>query len=287
MLPASVILLGFLLPALIAAVGLAWGWRWIGPAVVCGAFALAFWKVRQAPGWPPGRADVVDWIFYFAVAIGLLGTIDALLRPPLWLRAVLLVVLWRIMVRTLLQRLAADSLPVPAEQAIDLTTLAALLWWLGLENLAEKNPSFIAPLLLAILSGASAVLLFGWGTMEEAKLAAAIGGISLAATAACVIRRRSSPPRGAASALGLVLLLLLVHGYFYAPDELPAAQQIYSGIFLVSPLLAFAGDLPGPRRWRPPWRLAARLLPVLLAVGAAAACSAHDFLQAQNAMPGE
>ncbi|MGD1278708.1 MAG: hypothetical protein ABR964_15960 [Tepidisphaeraceae bacterium] len=283
MLPASTILLGFVLPALIAAVGLAWGWRWIGPTVMCGAFALAFWKVRQAPGWPPGAADVVDWIFYFAVAIGLLGTIDVLLCPPLWLRALVLLVLWRIMVRTLLQRLAADSLDIPAEQGIDLTTLAALIWWLGLENLAQKNPSFLAPLLLAILSGASAVLLFCWGTMEEAKLAVSIGAIALAATAACAIRRPAAPLRGAASALGLVLLLLLVHAYFYAPDEIPPAQQFWAAVFVLSPLLAFAGDLPGVQRWPPFWRLAARLLPVLLAAGAAAAFSLRLVLQAQNA----
>jgi hypothetical protein len=281
MLPPSIIFLGFILPAILVGAALLWGPRWLGAAAVSGAFALAFWKVREAPGWPP--VDVFAWIFYFAVTLGLLGVADELLAPPIWVEAAVLVIVLRLMLRTLLGRLAPQSLSnTELEQAIDLTTLIAAAWWIGLEQLARLRPGFVAPVALVILSAGTAVLLYCWGTALEAQLAATLFGVSVAATAASFFPRCGGLPRGVAGTIGMILILKLTHAWFYSPDPFSPAEQIYAGVFLISPLLAFAGDLPGIARRRASGRVAVRLIAVLLAVAAASALTVRDYQKANQ-----
>jgi hypothetical protein len=285
MLPPSIIFLGFVLPALIVGIVLTWGWRCIGALAVFAAFGLAFWKLREAPGWPPGRTDVFSWVFYCAISLAIIGILDELLVPPIWLRAGILAVLWRTVLRIFLGRLAPQTLSNTAvEQAIDLTTGVALVWWLALEQLSLSRPAFVTPVLLMILSAGAALLLYCWGTAEETKLAVALVGISLAAAAAMLFPRRGPLPRGVAGGIGIILLLMLSHSYFYSPDDFSRAQQAFAGLFLLSPLLAFAGDLPRVRHWRPSGRAAVRLLAVLLAVGIASAWTLRDYLHAVQDM---
>ena len=284
--------LGFLVPALGTALGLAAAWRvwnraatvdgrWIGGPLLGGALAFAFWHLRAKPHFPPGTGDVIEWVFYMALGLGILGLLDAWLRPPLWLRAIGLLILWRIAIRLMLWPLVLGSLPV-AENWIDFFGLAAFAWWWSLEKVSQESPGLAGPLLLLIISLGSAAILTSWHIVGSATVAAGAAVICAAATAMAAWRSRISLDRGGAAAIALPLLTLLIHGYFYTGDTLTAGQQFFAGLVLISPMLALAGDLPFPARRRAPLRLAIRLAPVILAVGVAAAWSLHQYAQPEQ-----
>jgi hypothetical protein len=291
--PISTILLGFLVPALATAFGLAAAWRvwdksatvdgrWIGGPLFGLAFGMAFWNLRARPHFPPGTGDVIEWVFYLAVGLGILGFLDALLRPPVWLRAIGLLILWRLVIRVMLWPLIPGSL-ILWEEWIDFLGLAAIAWWWSLETVTRESPGLAGPLLLLILSIGAAAILTSWHIVGSATAAAGAAAICVAATAAAAWRGRISLERGAATAIALPLLALLIHGYFFTSDTLTPGQQFFAGLVLISPMLALAGDLPFAVKCRPLWRLAIRLLPVILAVGAAAAWSLHQYAQADQA----
>jgi hypothetical protein len=283
MLPPLLIFLGFVLPAVIVGIVLVWGWRWMGMAAVSVGFGLAFWKLRETPSWPPGSGDVFNWIFYFAISLGVLGIFDGLIPLPIWARAGVMAILWRFVIGKVLGRLAPQTLSYEyVGWASDLTTIIAIIWWVSLERISQIRPAALSPILLIIISAAASVLLFCWGTAEESKLAVVFVGISIAALAAMLFPKRGPLPRSVAGGIGLILLLKLSHAYFYASDPFTPAEQTFGAIFLVSPLLAFAGDLPRVKRWPVGGRAAVRILAVLLAAGIASALTLRDYLHAEQ-----
>jgi hypothetical protein len=72
-------------------------------------------------------------------------------------------------------------------------------------------------------------------------------------------------------------MLLFVH--FYSYTEPPGVAV---GLYLAAPLLAFVSDLPACRSWNKKRRWTARLVPVLLALAAAAGLTARQFLAAAD-----
>jgi hypothetical protein len=294
MLPPLTIFIGFVLPGLLVAAGLAFAWkiwdgkssvdgRWVGGPLIGAAFALAFWKIRAMPSFTPGSGGVVYWLFYFSIILGLLGFFDAIFRPPTWLRAVLLILLWRLAIRTLLWPLIPQTISqTAAEMWIDAACLAGLVSWLCMETVAENNPGVTAPILLLILSIGSTVFLLSWHVEVSAKVAMGMAVICGAATVASIFRGRISLSRGGVAVIVLLLQGPLLHGFFYTDDDLTLSQQIAFGLFMFSPILAFAGDWPGIRKMHRGWRLAARILLLLAVVGAAAGISMRAAASAEQ-----
>jgi hypothetical protein len=292
MLSPTAMLWGFVLPAALVAAALIIGWqpwraaehnaRWLAAPAIAAGFAIAFWHLQSPPVYPPGTGDAVSWLFYFAISIALLGLLEGILRPPLWLRAILLVILWRLAVRALLSRLIPRVISESdAEAWIDAAVLAALIWWLAIESLAARAPGPTVPLIFAILATAFAVTLVTWHIIRSGTLVGALGAMSGAAAVISLWDRRISFSAGGVTAFALLVLALATHAYFYTDDTFTPAQNARTALMLLSPLLAFAGDLPGIRSQKPLLRLAARLLPLLLVAGAVTGLGLRDYLRAE------
>ncbi len=247
-------------------------------------FCIAYFNFELKLGWPP-NANVLFLLFYFAIPLALCGLVDALFQPPLWLRAVLLVLIWRMFVRLLLlPEIPRGISQAGAELWVDALSFVALMWWLSFEHLAERAPGVATPLVLAAISVASAVVLaLGWHIQASGVMAGTLVAMSVAAMVFAAWNSRISFSRGFAQTIGLLLLLLLVHGYFYTDDTLTNRQQIWAGLLLVSPLLAFIGDLPIFRGRHRAVRVAARVIPVLILLGVVCAATVRDYLRADQA----
>ena len=245
MLPPSEIFHNFILPALIAAVGLAFGWglpalffksarrvpwregRWIGGLAVGAGFAAAECAIGGAPPWPPGKGDAGYWLIWFTVPVAALGLLDALFRPPTWLRAGVLFVAVRVGLRALVAPLAARAdagAAWSAETWLDGLGGAVTLWWLALERQAERMHRGVAPVVLAmVLAGAAAV--FGLSDNVKPSLAAAaLAAMAVAAALLAWPLKDLSLGRGAVLAFVVPLFGLLAFIHFYYDSQPPAAS---------------------------------------------------------------
>jgi hypothetical protein len=275
------ILGGFLAPAVMVAIlaGLAWKFsadaRWTFGPLIAVAFGITYSVVEP---------NVVYLPFYFAIIAGILTLADSLAKPPIWLRLLVLVILWRIAVRLMLGRQSPNSLPASsAEMWIDLSTLITVIWFLLFENLADRASGITAPLLLMLMSGAGAIVLaLGWHIQSSGALAGSLALISMAGVVLAAISRRVSFSRGFAQMIVAILQLLLVHGYFYTDDTLTGAQQLLAALLLATPLLALIGDIPVMRTRRSASRLAIRLIPAILLLSLICAATARDFFRAEQ-----
>jgi hypothetical protein len=287
---------GFALPAIGVAVGLILAWRawrradrldgrWISGLLIGGGFALAFpWLEQGHPAWPPGADNAACWCFYFAIALGLLGFLQDVLRPPAWLGAIILLLLWRLAMRAILAPEVPGLLSnVALETWTDAASVAALLLWLAMQQLAANAPGPTTPIVLGIWCAGWAVMLVTWHIIHSGELAGTLALMCAAAAAIGIWRRRISLAGGGITAVVLLLLCLIVHAYFYSDDAFSTGQQWRTVILLLAAPAAFAGDLPVIRRARPGWRLAARVAVVLLAVGIVAGISVAQFAAAQAA----
>src|ERR1700689_5321894 len=138
------ILAGTVLPAVLVGLAILLAWRpwnrlgnndarWIFAPISVIGFCIAYWNFELKVGWPP-NANVLFLLFYFAVPIAVLGLLDSLLKPPLWLRAVALLILWRLFVRLfLLPQIPRQISFAGAELWVDALSLIALIWWLTFE----------------------------------------------------------------------------------------------------------------------------------------------------------
>jgi hypothetical protein len=283
------ILGGFLAPAVLVALvaGLAFRLaadaRWIFGPLVALAFCIAYAVVQVGIGWPPS-ANVLYLPFYFAIVAGVLTLADSLFKPHLWLRVLVLVILWRIAIRLMLIRQVPNTLSASnTEIWIDLSTLVTAIWFILFEELADRAPGITAPLLLFGMSGVSAIVLaLGWHIQSSGTLAGVLALISLAGVATSVISRRASFSRGFAQMIVVILQLLLVHGYFYTDDNLTNMQQVWIALLLATPLLALLGDIPAFRERRSTWRLAARLGPAIILLAIISAATVRDFVRADQ-----
>jgi hypothetical protein len=191
-----------------------------------------------------------------------------------------LVLIWRLAIRTLLNPLTPQTFsPTAIESWIDASSLAALVWWISLETIAEKNPGPTAPILLLILCIGSAILLVSWHIAGSAMAAAGIGVICGAALVLSIWSKRISFSRGAVVAVALPLQALVIHGFFYTGDTLTNVQLICAAIFMACPLLAFLGDLPRIPRG---WRLTVRILALLAAIAAVGGLSLREAARVEQ-----
>lgn len=280
---------GLLLPAVMVGTFAAAAWkseenaRWAWGLLLATGFGVAYWNLETRVGWPPS-ANVLYLLFYFGIVAGLLGCADALFRPPISVRIVVLVIGWRLAVRLLLAPQVPNSISgTIAEMWVDLSTLVTVVWWLIFESIAVRSPGVCVPLVLAGLAGAAAIFLgLGWHILGSGALAVSLAMVCLACAVLGAIGRRISYSRGFAETIVLMLQLLLVHGYFYTDDTLSGAQEAWIAILLASPVLALAGDLPIVRRRGVVARLAVRVVPMAIALGIVCGITVRDYARAQQ-----
>jgi len=289
------ILGGLIAPAIAVALLAAIGWkflrdaRWLFGPLIAAAFCAAYLAVEVHIGWPP-TANVTYLLFYFTLAAGVLTLIDSLARPPLWLRVIILALLWRIAAGLIILRLIPSSIsPAAAELWIDFSTLSAIAWFLIFEHLSQRAPGITAPLFLTILSISCAVFLaLGLHIQSSGVLAGDLALVCICAVVLSLLVRRTEFSRGFAQMIVVILQLLLFHGYFYTDDNLSAPQQIRAGLLLAAPLLCLMGDVPAIRHHRSALlRLAVRLLPAMIVLTAISALTAKDFFHAEQATAAE
>ncbi|HEX4056391.1 MAG TPA: hypothetical protein VHX86_19185 [Tepidisphaeraceae bacterium] len=285
-------LIGIVLPAALIGLDILLMWspriggyaRWSSAPLVAIGFGIAYWIFEPKLGWPP-NANVIYLLFYFAAALGILGLIDAIFKPPAFLRLMVLMLLWPLAVQLLLGPLNVSAMDgLRGQLWITGSMLIAAVWALTFEYLSERSPGITAPLLLAAMAAASSILLaMGWHIQSSGALAGALAAMSVAALVVGGWSSRISFSHGSAQTIVLLLLLVLVHGYFYTGDTLTNWQQLWIGLLLVSPLLVFIGDLAVMRRQRPIWRLAARVIPVLIVLSIVCAATIRDYVHAEQA----
>src|SRR5581483_11621872 len=91
------LILDLLIPAVVSAIILLASWRpwtgskvhgrWGAPVALAGGFVAVFSRITGTlPRFLPVSAP--GCIFYIAIAVGLLGFIAALVKPPLWIGAI-------------------------------------------------------------------------------------------------------------------------------------------------------------------------------------------------------
>ena len=263
------ILIEFFLPALIAAGGLLLGFKlgrwatWLGPIACAGAFALADCRIVGTPRWPPGTGDASYLVIWFMIPLAVLGILDQLLRPPIFLRALIVIMLFRLAIRALLAPVAQKDL----ESIVDSLSLAALIWWLAMESLASRRPGAPVPIVLFLTFAGSAGILALSNDIKPSQAGASLAAISAGIAVASWLMPRIALERGPILILAVAFLapLVLVHFYYYT--EPPAGAVV---LLLAAPLFAWIAELDAILRWRPVWRWLARLGPVVLALAIAA-----------------
>ena len=276
------ILFDYVLPSLIVGVGLALNRAWLTGLAVAIAWIVAACGIGGTPHWPPGSGDASYWLVWVSVPIAVLALLDALLKPPIWLRLPALLVLFGGCEALLLRPLAAHP---PSLAGVWLIAIAAGagLWWTSIEVCAQRFSGGFSGALVALqFAGAAAVLGISNDIKPSQECVALMGTALAAAMATGLWRRRLPLARGPALvwAVPLAGTFIVVHFYYYT--EPPAAAV---GLVLVSPILAFIADLPLLRRQGRRWQATIRLAAMLLAIGAAAGLSARQAAAANQ--PGQ
>ena len=256
---------------------------WVWGLVLGAGFALAYWNLQTRPGWPP-TANVLYLVFYFGVAAGILCFADGLFRPRTVVRIIVLVIAWRVAVRLLVTPQIPRSIsPTDAEMWIDLSSLVTAVWVMAFEFLAQRAPGAAAPLVLGVISTASAIILaLGWHCLGSGAIAGSLGMICLVGLFMGVFAPRIPLWRGFCEGIVLLLLLVLIHAYFYTDDTLTPVQETWVAILAAAPLLALLGDLPILRDRKPSLRLAVRVIPVLIALGIICGATIHDYVHSDQ-----
>jgi hypothetical protein len=283
------ILCGFVLPAVLVVLA---EWlatkftkdgRWVfGPVVAIG-FGLAYWNVEPKPDWPPG-ANVIYLLFYVPSVLGALTLADALFTPPLWLRAIVLLICFGIAAHLFLARLVPETLSArTAEAWTAVAAIIAVIWWLTFETIAKSWTGITVPLLLIALSATCAVVLaLGWHIQSSGLMAGAIFAICCGGLVLGAFSSREFFSRGFAQTAVLILLLLLVHGYFYSDDTLTPRQEFLAGFLIFAPLLALLGGLRQFRERSRPWQILLRVALVFGALGVVCGLTIYDYVHTDN-----
>ncbi|MFU8828106.1 MAG: hypothetical protein ACNA8P_01590 [Phycisphaerales bacterium] len=262
------IVVGFVLPPLIALVVMLIAWRpwatmryemsdvdeqtrtaahrlpraWWGGAVGLGiAVIVAHLGVAPKLSWPP--VGSYDYRFVAAVGITLFALLFALVRIPLSLMLSLRYVLSAGAITGVVWRRFVNEQWELGEGIVIIGLLALVVsaFWTMLEILADRLKGATPVVMLAILCFASApVLLFDAAYESAAMGGAAMGIVTLAVVPLAWLRKPISLSRGGASVLGLMLPLLWIDAGVWQGGI--NAWQV--GAFLLAPLGAVLCLIP-------------------------------------------
>ncbi|MBV9658814.1 MAG: hypothetical protein JO295_11955 [Verrucomicrobia bacterium] len=226
------------------------GGEWVNNLLAACAVGLGYagghLMVTGWMGFPP--ADTTNWLFYFALAAGMLGMVYSAWAPAAWIGLPGFAVFAVGALRLLLQPKFQYSWE-HGQGWIWVMGLAVLMTLVGamLDLLGQRcRPTPWAwPVCLLLMCGGAfgALMLSGSLLLGQlaSVLAAAVGG-NLVVTASW--RQSSSSSRGVVPVFSLLLSALLISGYFFA--ELPGWSALLLA-FAPVPVLFPTGNLT-PRR---------------------------------------
>ena len=149
-------------------------------------------------------------------------------------------------------------------------SVAMMVWWVALNQLARSGPRVMTPVVLFLAAMGGAVVLGDNGLAQRGGATLGATAVILAASAVvAAITPRFSLAGGGTLATTLVLFGTMLYGYYYIyPDPTPRLITAMA-IVLIAPMLAGIGWLPTLRR-RASWaRVSFAVALVLLGVAAA------------------
>jgi hypothetical protein len=282
------ILLGVLLPAAIAAaamgphmllrrrLGEEMRVAWAAPLGLGAAFVAAFGPIAGAYPLPPPRT-AEQWLFAIAIVFTIVAVTDGRWRRPMWLRATVLAAMWLLAARMMLSFRFRGGWGAAGWAWIGWYTAVAVVWWLVLEQLANRVRHAFTPLVLTLIAAATSVVLIGSGTAKLGKFG---GSATTACAVICVyavVMRRLWLGRGTMPLFTTLMMGLIALGYYAA--EMTLAQAL---TLLATPLYVGLGLLI-PRKAMRPWLHAAvRLLLIVVPLGIVAGMAVADVLGAMR-----
>jgi hypothetical protein len=268
---------GLVLPAALAAAVPVAAWRiargrasardsrsWGAPAAVAAAFVAGYWALLGRPELPP--LDALDWLFYLAPALAVVGTADAWLRLRFPARAVLIAA----SVAATFVLVAWPLLGGEASARILVAGALATASIVALDALAVRISAARSGAILLAAAAPAAVVVMLSGSQRLGQ----IGGL-LAATAGGMLAVNfalgsAAVGRGTVVVFGTLAAGLLLCSYLYA--ELQTADAV---LLAIAPNMAWVAYLV-PRR---AGRLAAIFVQLGLVLGTAAIALVRAWLR--------
>lgn len=283
MLTAREILLGMLLPAVIAALWLMpvfskalrpYSWLLL-PLALATAYMAGYLGLWERPPFPP--IDTTNWIFYlpiFAVAVGLL---ISPMRFPRMLANLLVALLYFTSILALLKPTLQTISFAESAELVVMLTLAGFLSFVSINTLATRDCSSSIHLVMFVIVAGTAQVILMSGTVYIGKtalaLAAALGGGLPFVWWFAISWRRATT----------LLVLLLWHAFLISAYYFSMLTPLGAMLLAIAPHLAWLAEGPRVQSWpkipRILFRLTIPLIPMLIAQTLALL----DFLEAQRA----
>lgn len=195
------------------------------------------------PAFPPSEAT--QWLPYFALAAMLLGVLDAFIRPPGSLRALI----WILFCASLL------GLLLKPKFQYGWSFLEGVLWIVGLatgmlllaaslDASVRRDLSISSPLVLAIVACGTGVALMLSGSMLLAQLAMALAAALGAILVVAFFFPKAAESRGLVPVVVALLSSLWLSGCFYADLPFASALLLAGASFPALLLISLSEKVP-------------------------------------------
>jgi hypothetical protein len=227
------VLVAALLSGVLAIAGRLWRANsWADAVALAIGYSAGHVTATGMPAFPASEAT--QWLPYFALATMLLGILDALLKPPGSLRALIWILYGAGLLRLLLKPKFEYGWSL-LEGALWIACFAAVMLVLAisLDAAVHRDTSISTPLILTIVAGGTGVALMLSGSAVLGLLAMVLAGALGAILVVAFLLPKSSQGRAIVPVAVILLASLWLMGYFYA--ELPSASAL---LLAASPLPA-------------------------------------------------
>ncbi len=281
------VLLGLILPAVVAAVLTAVGWAsgkhrgsWGTILGISIGFLLAFYGIMgQWPPLPPTESP--QRIALLAVPLGVLAAILSLPKVHGSLRILLAIAAPAGAVWFMFKALPAASFP-PSQMLpwVGGATAVAVAVELIIEPIALKYPSTAPAMILGPLAGGVSVIALLMVSQNLGYLGAAVALMVLGSFFARLLFSPAKLSRGPVVVVVTLLTAILTYAFFES-DEISTTEVI---LLAGAPLLAWIVELPPIRRIRPWRRELLRMILVTIPIVVAIVLAAIQF-QKDNSPP--
>lgn len=252
------LLLGFILPALVALALVVMAWRpWraaagaryatTGGLALAVAYALGYWAASGLPEWPPQQAT--EWLVLLAGLAGVWGAVAGVSRLPQVLRVAGVVAVVGLGYWLQFEPLFRYTWST-AEAVLWLAgvTVLGVMAWVAMERLFVNEPATVGAFAACVLTGASAVVLALGGSIFLGQLTGVLAfALAVLALAARWVPQ-SSLAFGSGGALVVLWVGLWMNGAFYA--SVPAAAFIALWLMPQAAWLRRAGWLAERSGWQ-------------------------------------
>jgi hypothetical protein len=287
MFSASEIIFGNVLPPLIALVVLflaAQPWRradnrrgaWGGPLAVGIAALLALGPdLGIKPAVSPKTLD--QWMYLLVGIAIVIGLIESLLRPKLWVIAIVMLLFSAGVVLCMIPAATRDAFDASHRLLwMGGGAVALTAWWLMLETLTRKAPSPLAATMLGFVAGGSGLLLLMTLSISSGRFGAAIAGAAAMALLVTLVLPKLDLTNGTSLVLVVATGSQLITAIFRAPDELPLTPAMLGLLFLAPGVALIVVFLPGLGRAA---RWTAAILAIVVPIGVAVGLAAPKFIK--------